>query len=183
MQQPSTPMATSPDTEPREGMQRRLKRDILFFSIAGIILVFDQLTKSLVRANLPLGSSFPEDTWVRLTHVANTGAAFGLFPDQSFLLLITTLVGVMAITLYYFYPPLNTPLLVLSLGLQLGGALGNLIDRLRLGHVTDFVNFQVWPVFNVADSAIVIGVSILAWFALFGDRAKPASPPESESES
>ena len=168
-------MATSTDTEPREGTQRRLKRDILFFSIAGIILVFDQLTKSLVRANLPLGSSFPEDTWVRLTHVANTGAAFGLFPDQSFLLLITTLVG------YYLYPPLNAPLLMLSLGLQLGGALGNLIDRLRLGHVTDFVDFQVWPVFNVADSAIVVGVSILAWFALFGDRAKPAAPSESES--
>ena len=115
--------------------------------------------------------------------MANTGAAFGLFPDQSFLLLITTLVGVMAITLYYFYPPLNAPLLMLSLGLQLGGALGNLIDRLRLGHVTDFVDFQVWPVFNVADSAIVVGVSILAWFALFGDRAKPAAPSESESES
>lgn len=170
-------MTTS--TKQRANVQTRLKRDVFFFTIAAMILGLDQLSKSLIRAYLPLGASFPGDSWVRLTHVANTGAAFGLFPDQSLFLLITTLVGVTAIVLYYFYPPLNTPLLVVSLGLQLGGALGNLIDRLRLGYVTDFVDFRVWPVFNVADSSIVVGVTILAWFALLGDREKPSRTTDS----
>ena len=165
-------MTTSAEQSPK--IQRRLKRDAFFFVIAATILILDQFTKSLIRANLPLGASFPQDGWVRLTHVANTGAAFGLFPDQSLFLLVTTLVGVTAIVLYYLYPPLNTPVLTLSLGLQLGGALGNLIDRLRLGYVTDFVDFRVWPVFNVADSSIVVGVAILAWFAFMADRQKPA---------
>ena len=78
-------------------LEGRLKRDALFFSLALFVFALDQVTKGLVRGALLPGQSMPEDGWVRLTHVTNTGAAFGLFPDQSFVLLVTTLVGVAAI--------------------------------------------------------------------------------------
>ena len=153
----------------------RLRRDALFFTLAIFVFALDQLTKSLIRAALLPGQSFPADWWVRLTHVTNTGAAFGLFPDQSLVLLVTTLVGVAAIVLYYLYPPVDTPFLTISLGLQLGGAIGNLLDRLTQGHVTDFIDFRVWPVFNVADSAIVVGVIVLAGFLLLSERKTASS--------
>ena len=156
----------------------RLRRDALFFSLAIFIFALDQVTKGMVRGALLPGQSLPEDGWVRLTHVTNTGAAFGLFPDQSFVLLVTTLVGVAAIVLYYLYPPVDTPFLTISLGLQLGGAMGNLLDRLTLGHVTDFLDFRVWPVFNVADSAIVVGVIVLAGFLLLSERKQAGGPSE-----
>ncbi len=158
-------------------IQGRLRRDALFFSLAALVFALDQLTKGIIRATLDPGESVPPDGWVRLTHVTNTGAAFGLFPDQSFVLLITTLVGVAAIVMYYLYPPVDTPFLTLSLGLQLGGALGNLLDRLLQGHVTDFLDFRVWPVFNLADSAIVVGVIVLAAFLLLSDRKAERTTP------
>lgn len=145
----------------------------MFFFVAGAVLLLDQLTKGVVRALLEPGQSAPADGWFRFTHVTNTGAAFGLFPNQSVFLLVTTFIGVAAILLYYLNPPMSSPFLTLSLGLQLGGAMGNLVDRLRLGHVTDFLDFRVWPVFNLADSAIVVGVAVLAAFLLLGDRKPP----------
>ena len=159
-------------------IEGRLRRDALFFSLAALVFVADQVTKNVIRATLLPGQSVPQDGWVRLTHVTNTGAAFGLFPDQSLVLLVTTLVGVAAIVLYYLYPPVDTPFLTLSLGLQLGGAMGNLLDRLTQGHVTDFLDFRIWPVFNVADSAIVVGVIVLAGFLLLNDgkTASSAAP-------
>ncbi len=149
---------------------RRFLKGLPFFLIAAIVFVLDQATKSLIRSNLLPGESIPPDGWFRLTHVTNTGAAFGLFPDQSFILLVTTVIGVTAIVVYYLYPPVQSPFLTLALGLQLGGAIGNLLDRLRFGHVTDFLDFRVWPVFNMADSAIVVGVCILAFFLIWDDR-------------
>ncbi|MBI2887832.1 MAG: signal peptidase II [Chloroflexi bacterium] len=150
----------------------RLKRDALFFLIAGLVFALDQGTKSLIRATLAPGESVPPESWFRITHVTNTGAAFGILPDQSLLLLVTTVVGVAAIVLYYLNPPVHSIFLTLSLGLQLGGAMGNLVDRLRQGYVTDFLDFRVWPVFNLADSAIVVGVAILAAFLVLSDRKR-----------
>ena len=89
--------------------------------------------------------------------------------------LSTTIIGVAAIVTYYLYPPVQTPVLTASLGLQLGGAVGNMVDRLMLGYVTDFLDFRVWPVFNIADSAIVVGVAVLTGYMLLFD--KPAKAP------
>ncbi len=166
----STPLATR--------LSRHPLRDVLFFGLAAGVFLLDQFTKTWIRDNLLPGQSIPEEGWFRITHVTNTGAAFGLFTNQSMFLLVTTLVGLTAIVAYYVYPPVNTPFLTVSLGLQLGGAIGNLVDRLRLGHVTDFLDFRIWPVFNVADSAIVVGVCVLGFFLLWGDRFfAPAAPP------
>jgi signal peptidase II len=90
--------------------------------------------------------------------------------DQTVFLVLTSLIGLAAIVLYFVYPPFQHPLLRVAFGMQLGGAIGNLLDRLRLGSVTDFIAFPHYPRFNIADSCIVVGVLILAWFLVFRDN-------------
>lgn len=154
---------------------RRVKRDLLFFSVAAFVAALDQITKSLVRAYLPIGQSIPEDGFVRLTHVTNTGAAFGILQGQGSFILVSTFIGVAAILVYYVFPPVSSSILGISLGLQLGGAVGNLLDRVRYGSVTDFFDLRVWPVFNIADSSIVVGVTLLAALVLLSERRERAS--------
>jgi signal peptidase II len=148
---------------------RRLKRDIPFFVVAGSILALDQLTKSIVRNNLALGESWPSEDWlVKITHVTNSGAAFGILQGQGAFLTITAFVAIGAIVFYYAFPPLEHGLLRIALGLQLGGAIGNLIDRLRFGEVTDMFHFPHYPAFNVADSSIVVGLVAIGAFLILG---------------
>ena len=150
---------------PSKGLAERIRRDLPFFMIAATVLAFDQLTKSVIRNNLALGESWPNDDWlVKITHVTNTGAAFGILQGQGFFLTITAFVGMAAIIFYYAYPPLEHGLLRAALGLQLGGAIGNLLDRLRFGEVTDFIHFPHYPALNVADSSIVVGLVIIVGF-------------------
>lgn len=140
--------------------------------IGGAVLATDQLTKALVRIYLPPGGSFPADWPVRLTHVTNTGAAFGLFTNQSLLLTLVAFFAIGLIGYYYRKLPAGAWPLRIALGLQLGGAVGNLIDRLRQGYVTDFIDLRFWPVFNVADSAITVGAVLLAASLLWPDLIK-----------
>ncbi len=143
---------------------------VSLFAVAVLVLGLDQLSKGWVRANLLPGQAIPADGPFRITHVTNTGGAFGLFQDQSALLGLVAGVVIVLILLYHRTLSEGAPWLRLSLGLQLGGAIGNLADRVRLGHVTDFLDFRVWPVFNLADSAIVVGVLILSYYVVFGER-------------
>ncbi len=113
------------------------------------------------------GQSFPEKGIFFITYVRNTGAAFGLLANQHLIIIIAILVAISAIIFYYTHPPFQTRWFSASLGLLLGGAIGNLIDRFRFGYVVDFLDIRVWPVFNVADSAITVGVSILVYLLLF----------------
>ena len=162
-------------------LARRARRDAPFFVVALGIFGFDQVTKAIIRGWLAVGESWPSDDWlVKLTHVTNSGAAFGILQDQRLFLTITAVIAIGAIVFYYAYPPLEHGLLRLALGLELGGAAGNLADRVRFGHVTDFVDFPRYPEFNVADSSIVIGLIIIAGFFLFIDRFEPK--PGSEAD-
>jgi len=141
---------------------------VVFYLTALLVIVADQVTKLLIRANLDAWQSTFELGFFRITHIHNTGAAFGLFPGQSLPLIIFGLISVSAILviMVFFphrFPVLNSRLSRLALGLLLGGTAGNLIDRLRLGHATDFLNFNIWPAFNVADSAITVGVLLFAY--------------------
>jgi len=152
-------------------------RNVVFSFTGLLIVVADQLSKTWIRTNLPEGRSLFEIGFLRITHVHNTGAAFGLFPDQSFVLIIVALIGITAILVYalviYRYFPLPDGMLgKLALGLVFGGTLGNLIDRLRFGYVTDFIDFGFWPAFNIADSAITVGVIIFAYSLLRLARAE-----------
>jgi len=147
-------------------------RDVVFFFTTALLLVAaDQLSKLWIRSNLAIGESLFEVGFFRLTRVHNTGAVFGLFQGQSFLLTIVASVGVAALLLYVFFfyrklPFLDNWLGKLALGLVLGGTVGNLIDRIYLGYVTDFIAVSIWPAFNIADPAIVVGVIILAYSLL-----------------
>ena len=156
------------------------KGGLLFFVIAALVVAADQLTKFLIRANMSPGQSIPEEGIVRLTYVTNTGGAFGMFANQTFLLLFTPVLGVIAILFYYRYLPFDSPLIRSGLALQLGGAIGNLIDRLVYRYVTDFVYVRVWgdfywPAFNVADLSIVTGVIVMACSLLFFTKEKSES--------
>ncbi len=138
-----------------------------FFFSALVVLALDQLTKDWVRNNLLLGHSLPEDGFFRLTHIQNSGAVFGLMADPTLLIIITSLVALVILFLHLFHPALNSLFLSLGMGLLLGGAVGNLMDRLMFGYVTDFVDIRVWPVFNLADSATVVSIVMLCAYFLF----------------
>jgi len=165
--------ASSPTLLQRIGA--RWRNDAIFFAIAAAVIAFDQFTKWLVRSNLEIGQVWPEgsDSFIRIIHVTNSGAAFGILQGQTPFLIVTSLIGLAAILLYYVYPPMEHGLIRIALGLQLGGAVGNLIDRVRLGHVTDFIDVGDFPTFNVADSAISVSIAaVLIFFALTEARGQ-----------
>jgi len=141
-------------------------RDYLWlFGLAGAVIALDQWSKYLVRSKIAFGSSWSPFEWltpyVRIVHWNNTGAAFGIFPQGSMIFTIVAIVVSLAIIYYFPQVPRTEVPLRLALGLQLGGALGNLISRLSVGAVTDFISVGSFPVFNVADSSISIGVAVL----------------------
>jgi len=154
--------------------------NVSFFLPALLVVAADQLSKTWIRSNLTVGQSLFELGFFRITRVPpNTGAAFGLFQGHSFALTIIGLFGVAvllayALFFYRYFPLLDNRLSKSALGLILGGALGNLIDRLNpnLGGVTDFISIGIWPAFNIADSAVVVGTIIFAYILLRLARAE-----------
>jgi signal peptidase II len=156
--------------------------------IAMVVLAMDQATKRLATSTLsanPDGGPAILGGWFRLTYTTNSGAAFGVLADRSILFLLIAVVVLSVVVAYWRFLPTTHPALRVSLGLQLGGACGNLLDRVRAGYVVDFIEIRYWPVFNVADSAIVIGVLILVIYLLLGPDTSKASgtgdrPPEEE---
>ena len=149
---------------PRLALLRLGRADYGFLALAAAIIVGDLVTKWIIRARLDRGDAWPDPDWnVRIVHFTNTGAAFGILEGAGPLLIVASVVGVALILVYLFNPGMASPLLRAGLALMLGGAIGNLIDRAGDGRVTDFIKFPEWPAFNVADSAITIGVIILIW--------------------
>lgn len=135
---------------------------MLLWLILVLILVLDQATKYLASINLLEGQTIPVINGIfHITLVHNRGAAFGLFQAHSGVFVVLSII-VASLILYINYRWVNKGTLVTCvLALIVGGAIGNLIDRLRLGYVVDFLDFRIWPVFNVADSAISIGTIVL----------------------
>ena len=150
-----------------------LYRDWTLLQLAALVLALDQLTKFVVRQTLEWHQSWPYYGFFRFTHVQNTGSAFGLFQGYNLPLLFVSLVGV--VVLAYIYRSQEQPSLLMriSIALMLGGAIGNLLDRMLLGHVTDFIDIGPWPVFNLADSSIVVGLILMAWLLILR-RSDPA---------
>ena len=152
---------------PETGRSNLFGDYLYLISLAGLIIAADQWTKALVRAGLEFQQTWVPWPWLspyaRIIHMHNTGAAFGLFKDFS--LVFTFLAVLVAAAILYYFPqvPRSDWTLRLAMGLQLGGALGNLADRLvRDGQVTDFISILNFPVFNIADASISTGVVILA---------------------
>jgi signal peptidase II len=155
--------------------------------IAVVSLGVDQFTKYLAMTRLaPIVVWAPIPSLAHIftfTYTTNTGVAFGLFKDWGPIFVGVAVVVIAAIVIYQREVPEGAWLVRLAMGLQLGGAAGNLIDRLRLGHVVDFIHFHFWPVFNVADSAIVVGVILLTFTMLREGREPAKSVPQSPEPS
>lgn len=130
--------------------------------LAAIVVAFDQWSKYYVESHMQLGMSIPLiENVFHLTYVLNPGAAFGMLEHRTSFFIVVALLLVAAVV--YFYPriPPGHLLLRTGIGLQVGGAVGNVIDRVKTGYVVDFFDFRIWPVFNIADMAIVGGVGMI----------------------
>ena len=160
-------------------MKRPIK-ELTFFLVVLIVVALDQVSKFFVIANMTLGQSIPQEGFLRITYSTNTGGVFGIFANQAFLITLTAIVGVAAILVYSRYQQANRLLVRVALGLLLGGAVGNLIDRIRLGEVVDFIDVGAWPVFNLADSAVVVGIILIIYYFLFIARREGAVPRKDE---
>jgi len=158
-----------------------IQRAWLVLLVAGIIITLDQLTKEWVRNNIPKFSSMIPipalGEYFVFEHVDNYGAAFGILQNQGMLFVVIAIVVAIAILVYVRYLPVEQTFVRFLLGLQLGGAVGNLVDRINQGFVTDFVKMGIpgvyyWPNYNIADSSIVIGVIALGAYIMIDDVRK-----------
>lgn len=149
-------------------------RNAVFFITAFLVLVADQSVKVWIRT-YPEGVIISKAGFFRIIHIYNTGAAFGIFPDQKLPLIIVASICIVCLLVFIFIyshklPVLNNKMGILALGLIFGGITGNLIDRIRLGHVTDFIDVSFWPTFNIADSSLTIGVIMLIVILLLPEK-------------
>jgi len=182
-QQPA-PTGNPPATDERGASGGSPGAKLLFFAVAVVVLAADRLTKWAVMRSLAEGASRSLlGSVVSLTHRHNTGAAFGLLPTWTMLLAAVAVIVIMVLLLYGASGLLRSRLLVAALGLQLGGAAGNLYDRLALGYVVDFVDLHFWPAFNVADAAITVGALIVAYFLIRGGEKGEGPPAPKDSAS
>lgn len=169
---------------------KQIREYAFLFGVAGLIVALDQWTKWLVRTNLPEGGTWlPEwldwlSPYARVIHWNNSGAAFGMFQGASTVFAALAFVVIAAIL--YYYPRVERAdwTLRLAMAMQLAGALGNLIDRLLFkGMVTDFISVGTFPVFNVADASISVGVVILLLGAWFKERKEKSNTGEENVQS
>lgn len=148
--------------------------------LGALVFAVDQLTKWAIARQIAPHESYPVlRPILSITHVQNPGAAFGLFAHQTPLFVGITLI-ILALAIIYRKRIAREPLPVrVGLALGLGGAMGNFADRVRTGYVVDFLELPFWPVFNIADVAIVVGVGLLIWNTLSADRRRAGRPESS----
>jgi signal peptidase II len=130
--------------------------------VLALVVLIDQATKALVRHGIEVGEEDSVLPAISLVHVRNTGVAFGAFSGGG-IIVVVLVAAALAALLYYFVTHIDKRLIWLPTGMLLGGSIGNIIDRVRDGAVTDFVKLPAWPAFNVADISITFGVLVLLW--------------------
>lgn len=151
--------------------RRAWHRDWLLLGAIAATFAADRLTKEFIKANFYIGESWPAEGFVRITHGTNTGTAFGLLQNQTLFLIVASVAAIGFLAYFYRAYAMPKPILRFAIGLQLGGAFGNLFDRVAYGRVTDFIDVGPWPIFNIADSAICVGIATLIVMLAFFDRA------------
>jgi signal peptidase II len=172
-------------------LNSKVKDYLVLFGVAGAVIALDQWTKWLVREHIEFGGQWLPDSlswlapYARIVHWYNSGAAFGMFQNGN--LIFTTLAFIVIGAIIYYYPRVEADdwTLKLAMGLQLAGASGNLIDRLMMGKVTDFISVGKFPVFNIADASISIGVAVLllgVWVKEYQDKVRAARAKELAEE-
>lgn len=172
-----------------EKLVKILKTYWLLVLVAGFVILLDQVTKALVRANLVFGASFtPFEVapFFRFVHWQNTGAAFGMFQGGGVVFGILAAIVSILIIVYFPRIPSQHVIMRIAIAMQMGGALGNLIDRIKFGPVTDFIAVGMFPVFNIADASITVGVALLLlslWVLERHEKEKLLDSEQPQSES
>ena len=153
----------------------RLKKGIVIPVIAIVVIILDVITKMLIVKQVAYHEIIKVLPFINIVHIENKGAAFGLFAGLGnvfFIIISLVAIGFIA----YYLKTVQKRVEIISLSLVLGGAVGNLIDRIRIGKVTDFIDFYInnwhWPSFNVADSALTVGIILFLWANIFGSGHK-----------
>ena len=147
-------------------------KDKYIFPVFSFVFISDQITKYAVYKNMSLGESIPTEGIIRITYARNTGMAFSLFENFGIILLILSLIIASIFIIYLFTIDKPRILIRVFSGLVVGGALGNILDRIRFGYVNDFIDVGWWPVFNIADSSITIAIGIYIFDAIFIQKLK-----------
>ena len=166
-------------------MKQKTKSTLMLVLIALVVISLDQLTKRAVQQNLALGEAllvFPPWEFVRIVHWVNTGAAFGMFQGGNAVLIGLTVAITLAILIYYQTLPEDHLFQRICLALIVGGSIGNLIDRLTLGYVVDFVAVGRFPVFNLADSCVTVSVFLLLISTIIEERKAQSTENPSEED-
>ena len=175
-----------PNDAPKKPEEASRGERMLTYIVASTILLADLATKLIIESKLVIGESYVPfesiEAFFKITYVSNTGAAFGIFPGASRVIMVIAVIVSMVIVVYNQKLPANHSLFRVALGLQLGGALGNFLSRVRVGHVTDFLDFGPWPVSNIADISIVLGVVLLGFLMIFEKEEDSESGTESTSD-
>ena len=167
----STANALQPVSSAEQSIGAGTTQWLVLTIVAGAAVIADQLTKQVVGRTLALGESVDIAGPFSIHHVQNSGIAFGLFSSRTSIVIAITALAVCAMLVFFARSGGRHPVLPVALGLVLGGSIANLIDRLRLGHVTDFLDLVAWPAFNLADTFIVVGVAILFGALVLGDSS------------
>ncbi len=171
----SSPDALTPISVAEKRLDAGLWQWLSFTLVVVCAFAADQLTKWLVTSRLAIGSSVSIAGSLKISHVQNSGIAFGFFSQATSLVIVLTAAVVLWLIFFFAHSGARHPLLPAALGLVVGGSISNLFDRVAYGYVTDFVDFGFWPSFNLADSFIVIGVAALIIFFIAPDRYLPRS--------
>ena len=167
----STANALQPISSAERSLAAGSAQWIALLVVAGAAIVADQVTKHVVGRTLALGDSVDIVGPFSIHHVQNSGIAFGLFASRTAPVIAITAVAVGGMLWFFARSGRRHPVMPVALGLVLGGSIANLVDRVRLGHVTDFLDLVAWPAFNLADTFIVVGVGILFGALVLGDRS------------
>jgi signal peptidase II len=175
--------ALTPVAGARRSLRARSQQWIGLLAIACAALVGDQLTKHIVASHLTLDAERHVAGPLSIHHVQNSGIAFGLFASATPVVTLLTAVAVAWMLVFFARSGSRHPVLPVALGLLIGGSASNLLDRIRLGHVTDFIDLRFWPAFNLADSFIVLGVLVLLAALLLPQRVhkRPHPVPDAHS--
>jgi len=166
----STANALQPVSSAERSLAAGRVQWLILLLVAGAAVVADQLTKQVVGRTLGLGESVDIVGPFSIHHVQNSGIAFGFFPTATTIVIALTGLAIAWMLVFFARSGARHPVLPVGLGLVLGGSLANLVDRVRLGHVTDFLDFTFWPAFNLADIFIVVGVAVLLGAIVASDR-------------
>jgi signal peptidase II len=150
---------------------------LALLAVAAAAAFADQLTKQVIARTLAVGESVDIVGPFSIHHVENSGIAFGLFSSRTTIVIAVTAVAVGWMVWFFARAGRRHPILPVALGLVVGGSVANLVDRVRLGHVTDFLDLEAWPAFNLADTFIVVGVAVLFGTLVLADRPRRSHGP------